>query len=111
MTDDWAKVYDKRDLDHCVNVGIIEGVKRVILLLESSEPHDNVQIGDNVTHSPYCRLCDLIERIQTVGKETVHGIPPTKANLTPCCGIQTQDLPSTDRITNDPFRITCKGVR
>lgn len=117
MSDDWAKVYDKRDLDHCVRIGISMGVTRVMEMLKASEEHDFVKMSEDSSnlfdheHSDTCRLCNLLDRIQQVGDERVHGIPPTKAAITPCCGKQILDLPSTDQLTNDPFLITCEGVK
>lgn len=115
-TDDgWAKVYDKRDLDHCVRIGITMGVTRVMEMLKASEEHDFIRRTDDDSnlfdqeHSPSCRLCALLSKIQDVGNERVHGIPPTKAAITPCCGKQVDDLPSTDQLTNDPYLITCEG--
>lgn len=44
-------------------------------------------------------------------RSVLHRIPPNGSGLTPCCGRTLFELPRTDRTTEVPWQVTCKGAR
>lgn len=43
------------------------------------------------------------------GPETVHQCPAPDQGTTGCCGRTPFELPTTDRMTEDPTKVTCHG--
>lgn len=67
--------------------------------------HDVYDLDDPL---PRCCAwgCDCGRKPEPV----THQCPVGDGGLTPCCGLTPFELPGTDRITEDPERVTCRRI-